>query len=141
MHLNHLQHHHPEYRSPTRMCFEPTALLYLYDCVSTHTSTSVIKFADDTVVMGLISNNNEAAYLDEVKSLTSWCQTNCLFLNVSKTKELVVDFRRRQQWIYTPLIINRTPVERVSSFKYLGVHISEDLTWTNHIQAQVKGVI
>ncbi len=29
-------------------------------------------------------------------------------------------------------------MERVSSFKYLSVNISEDLTWTTHIQTQVK---
>ncbi len=63
---------------------------------------------------------------------------NCLSLNVSKTKELIVDFRKRQQQPYTPLMISGTPVERVSSFKYLGVNISEDLTWTTHIQTQVK---
>ncbi len=39
---------------------------------------------------------------------------------------------------YTPLMISGTPVERVSSFKYFGVNISEDLTWTTHIQTQVK---
>ncbi len=39
---------------------------------------------------------------------------------------------------YTPLMISGTPVERVSSFKYLGVNISKDLTWTTHIQTQVK---
>ncbi len=59
-------------------------------------------------------------------------------VNVSKTKELIVDFRKRQQRPYTPLMISGTPVERVSSFKYLGVNISEDLTWTAHIQTQVK---
>ncbi len=112
--------------------------LYTHDCVSSHSSTSIIKFADDTVVLGLISNNDETAYLDEVEILTSWCQENCLSLNVSKTKELFVDFRKSQQRPYTPLMISGTPVERVSSFKYLGVNISEDLTWTTHIQTQVK---
>ncbi len=111
--------------------------LYTHDCVSSHYSTSIVKFADDTVVLGLISNNDETAYLDEVERLTSWCQDNCLSLNVSKTKELIVNFRKRQQRPYTPLMISGTPVERVSSF---GVNISEDLTWTTHIQTQVKKV-
>ncbi len=112
--------------------------LYTHDCVSSHSSTSIVKFADDTVVLGLISNNDKTAYLDEVERLISWCQDNCLSLNMSKTKQLTVDFRKRQQRPYTPLMISGTPVERVSSFKYLGVNISEDLTWTAHIQTQVK---
>ncbi len=112
--------------------------LYTHDCVSSHSSTSIVKCADDTVVLGLINNDDKAAYLDEVERLTSWCQDNCLSLNVSKTKELIVDFRKRQQQPYTPLMISGTPVERVSSFKYLGVNISDDLTWTTHIQTQVK---
>ncbi|KAK3567780.1 hypothetical protein QTP86_026456 [Hemibagrus guttatus] len=37
--------------------------LYTYDCVATTNSTTVIKFADDTVVVRLISDNNETAYL------------------------------------------------------------------------------
>ncbi len=49
-----------------------------------------------------------------------------------------MDFRKRKQRPYTPLMISGTPVERMSSFKYLGVNISEDLIWTTHIQTQVK---
>ncbi len=116
--------------------------LYTHDCVSSHSSTSIVQFADLLIylnlVLGLISNNDETAYLGEVERLTSWCQDNCLSLNVSKTKELIVDFRKRQQRPYTTLMISGTHVERVSSFKYLGVNISEDLTWTAHIQTQVK---
>ncbi len=78
--------------------------LYTHDCVSSHSSTSIIKFADDTVVLGLISNNDETAYLDEVERLTSWCQDNCLFLNVSKTKELIVDFRKPFSWRHMSVV-------------------------------------
>ncbi len=51
------------------------------------------------------------AYLDEVERLTLWCQDNCLSLNVNKTKELNVNFRKRKQRPYTPLMISGTPVE------------------------------
>ncbi len=93
-----------------------------------HSSTSIIKFADDTVVLGLIFNNDETSYLDEVERDLNHGARTTDFLYVSKTKELIVDFRKRQQRPYTPLMISGTPVERVSSFKYLGVNISEDLT-------------
>jgi len=64
--------------------------------VSSHSSTSIDTFADDTGVLGLISNNDETAYLDKVERFTSWCQDNSISLNVSKTKELIVDFRNGQ---------------------------------------------
>ncbi|KAI5616883.1 gastrula zinc finger protein XlCGF28.1-like [Silurus asotus] len=95
-------------------------------------------FADDTIVVGLISNNDEIAYLQEVKNLERWCQENNLLLNVSKTKELIVDFSTKQERSYQPLNICGTPVERVDSFRYLGVHITQDLSWSCHINTLVK---
>ncbi len=98
--------------------------------VARFSSSSIIKF-DDTVVVGLISDNDEKAYMKEMADLSLWCQDNSLLMSVATTKELIVDFgRAQQQRTYTPLRINGTIVERVSSFKYQGVHITEDLTWT-----------
>ncbi|KAI5628338.1 gastrula zinc finger protein XlCGF28.1-like [Silurus asotus] len=96
--------------------------LYTYDCVATSNSTTIIKFADDTVVVGLISNNDETAYLQEVKNLERWCQENNLLLNVSKTKELIVDSTKQEQ-SYQPLNI-------------CGLHLS----WSCHINTLVKKV-
>ncbi|KAK1792437.1 hypothetical protein P4O66_012386 [Electrophorus voltai] len=74
--------------------------LYTYDCVATSSSTTIVKFADDTVIMGLISDNNERAYLEEIKHLENWCQENDLLLNVSKTKEMIVDCSKKQERHY-----------------------------------------
>jgi hypothetical protein len=56
-----------------------------------HASNSIIKFADDTTVVGLITNNDKTAYREEVRALGVWCQDNNLSLNVSKTKEMIMD--------------------------------------------------
>ncbi len=111
--------------------------LYTHDCTATHSSNVIVKFADDTTVIGLITDNDETAYREEVSTLTKWCQENHLSLNIDKTKELVVDFRRQSR-VHTPITINKTPVERVNSFKFLGVHITEDLTWSAHTDAVLK---
>lgn len=112
--------------------------LFTHDCSNKHNSNLILKFADDTTIIGLITNNDESAYRDEVTSLTSWCQENNLSLNVSKTKEMIVDFRRQRVDQHLPLHINSTVVEQVSSFRFLGVHITEDLSWTQHADSVVK---
>ncbi|KAI3372007.1 hypothetical protein L3Q82_006878 [Scortum barcoo] len=76
-------------------------------------------------------------YREEVDRLAEWCDTNNLLLNTGKTKELIVDFRRNAD-PHTPIHIKGMTVERVNSFKFLGVHISEDLTWTTGCSKLVK---
>ncbi|KAK1798047.1 hypothetical protein P4O66_000549 [Electrophorus voltai] len=93
--------------------------LYTYDCAATTGATIIVKFPDNTVVMGLISDNDERAYLEEIKHLENWCQGNNLLLNVSKTKELIVDCSKKQEQHYQPVRINGTTVERVDSFRCL----------------------
>uniref|UniRef100_A0AAX7T1V1 Alkylated DNA repair protein AlkB homologue 8 N-terminal domain-containing protein n=1 Tax=Astatotilapia calliptera TaxID=8154 RepID=A0AAX7T1V1_ASTCA len=51
--------------------------------------------------------------------------------------ELVVDFRGRKYELQ-PVSINGECVERVSSFKFLGVHIDTDLQWSSNTSAVLK---
>ncbi|KAL0150808.1 hypothetical protein M9458_053890 [Cirrhinus mrigala] len=95
------------------------------------------KFADDMIAVGLISNNNETHYRDEMAQLAEWCGTNNLSLTVSKTKEIVMDFRRNSV-DHPPLTSHSSTVERVSSTKFLGVYITEDLIWTTNTMSLSK---
>ncbi|KAK3535060.1 hypothetical protein QTP70_002590 [Hemibagrus guttatus] len=104
-------------------------ILLTHDCAAMHSSNHIIKFADDTTVVGLISKNDESAYREEVQRLTAWYRANNLLLNVYKTKEIVVDFRRAQS-DHSPLFIDAFPVEIVKSTKFLGVYLVENFTWS-----------
>ncbi len=112
--------------------------LLTHDCTAKFNSNHIIKFADDTTVVGLISNNDETHYREEVAQLAEWCGANNLSLNASKTKEVVVDFRRTNSIDHPPLTIDSSTVERVSSTKFLGVHITEDLTWSTNTMSLSK---
>ena len=105
--------------------------LFTHDRVTMHTSNTIIKFADDTTVVGLITNNDETVYREEVRISGVWCQENNLTLNVNKTNEMIVDFRKQQRE-QPPIHIAGTVVERVESFKFLGVHITDKLNWSTH---------
>lgn len=55
--------------------------LYTHDCIPTHPYNTIIKLADDTTVIGLISGRDETTYREEVKKLagcvphTTYCST------------------------------------------------------------------
>lgn len=77
--------------------------LYIHNCGATFDSNTIIKFSDDTAVVGLITEKNEKAYLNVVEDLTHCCQDKNLLLNVSKSKGLIVDFGKKQGRNYAPL--------------------------------------
>ncbi|KAI3371976.1 hypothetical protein L3Q82_006846 [Scortum barcoo] len=80
-------------------------------------------FADDTAVVGRIANNDESDYRQEVEHLEGWCRQNNLCINVKKTKEMIVDFRRGRH-LPSPLHIGGTAVEVVSSFRHISASTS-----------------
>ncbi|KAI4885809.1 hypothetical protein NFI96_004686, partial [Prochilodus magdalenae] len=112
--------------------------LFTHDCVARHTSNTIFKFADDTTILGLITDGDETAYRDEVGALSEWRYHNNLSLNISRTEEMIMDHRKLQRSGHSSLFINGAGVERVSSVRFLGVHLTNDLTWSFHINKAVR---
>ena len=92
-----------------------------------------MKFADDTAVI----NNDESDYRQEVEHLEGWCRENNLCINVKKTKEMIVDFRRGRH-LNPPLHIGETAMEVVSGYRHLGVHITDNLTWRHNTSCLIR---
>ena len=111
--------------------------LYTNDCTSGDPSVKLLKFADDTSVIGLIRDDDESAYRREVEQLVLWCGRNNLELNTLKTVEMTVDFRRSPPAL-PPLIIHNSTVLAVESFRFLGSTISRNLKWEPNINTIIK---
>ena len=99
--------------------------LFTHDCMAKHDSNTIIKFTNDTTVEDLITD------------LAMWCQDNKLSLNVIKTKEMIVDYRKRRTE-HAPILIDGAVVEQVERFKFIGVHITNKLEWSKHTKTFVK---
>ena len=56
-------------------------------------------------------------------------------LNVIKTKEMIVDYRRAEHAL---ILIDGAVVGQVKSFKFVGVHITNKLSWSKHTKTVVK---
>ncbi len=59
--------------------------LYTNDCTSKDPSVKLLKFAEDTTLIGLIQDGDESAYRQEVKELAVWCSLNNLELNTQNS--------------------------------------------------------
>jgi hypothetical protein len=124
--------------SPQGCCLSPTLFtLYTNDFNASSDNNKLVKFADDSALLGLVQNDDDSEYKKDVAHIVEWCEENSLDLNVDKTKEMLCDFRKNKV-SPEPVVINEKQVERVQDYKYLGTIISANLTWSSHVEKVVS---
>ncbi|KAI3373368.1 hypothetical protein L3Q82_006657 [Scortum barcoo] len=79
--------------------------LYTADFSYNTPSCHLQKFSDDSAVVGLITDGDDREYRGLIQDFADWCLRNNLQINAGKTKELVVDFRRRRHSPPAPVSI------------------------------------
>ena len=70
---------------------------------------------------------------DDIHSISEWVSANHLHLNVSKCKTMLIS-RKRTCLEAPPLLINGRTLKQVECFKYLGLLLTSDLSWSPHIE-------
>ena len=96
------------------------------------------KISDNTVIAGLIKGGKDEEYRSVIRDFVDRSDKNHLYLNTTKTKEMVVDFGRRIQPAPAPICIQDAEVEVVSSHRNLGVQLDSKLVWRIHVEAVCK---
>ena len=66
-----------------------------------------------------------------------WCQDNYLSLTVCKTREIIVDYRKRRAE-HAPIHIDRAVMEWTNSLKFLGLEITNKLSWSKYTKTVMK---
>ncbi|KAK7158641.1 hypothetical protein R3I94_005089 [Phoxinus phoxinus] len=111
--------------------------LYIADFRHNTSSCHMQKFSDDTAIVGRVSEENDQEYREVIGDFVNWCESNHLHINASKTKEMVVDFRRRPPGT-APVNIQGVDIEMVETYKYLGVHLNKKLDWSTNTEVLYK---
>ena len=106
--------------------------IFIHMVSDLQTDLPCIKYVDDTTIVEICQYDEQSQMQSVLDSILEWSVTNQLYLNAKKTKEIVVNFSRKELNI-PALTINGSNIERVQSAKLLGVMISENLKWSEHV--------
>ena len=111
-------------------------LAYIND-LPANIKSKVRLFADDTAIYLSLSSANQSSILqNDLNILEKWEQDWDMRFNPSKCQ--VINVTRRKQTIPTQYYLHGTLLQSVDSAKYLGIDISHDLSWDDHINRTTK---
>ena len=92
-------------------------------------------FPDDVLLYRIITCAIDYLLLQEmIRCLEQWSTANYLSFNTSKCKYMIISCKRNPPVPDVPLKLFGSPLERVDSYKYLGVLLTGDLSWSLQVE-------
>ena len=112
-------------------------LYLLYTCdMPTNSRTHISTFADDTAILAIHENPQEASVLlqDHILDIERWLKQWRIKVNEQKCIHLTFTLRRES---CPPILINNHIIPQQTEVKYLGLHLDRRLTWKKHIDTKL----
>ena len=97
-----------------------------------------VKFVDDLTIMEVIPRNSPSIMHHVISDVQEFASNNNMQLNPVKCKEMRLSFLHYNSYELQPIATGGTCIEEVTSFKLLGVYVSNDFSWATHCEYVVK---
>ena len=95
------------------------------------------RYVDDTSMAETILKGGSSTIQNDVDDLINQSEANKFQMNEGKCKELRIGFSKVINQ-FEPIKIHNNPLGVVKSAKILGLTLSDDLKWNEHVQQIVK---
>ena len=114
-------------------------LLFINDLATLELSDGSLIYADDLLLYRVIRSDSDYQLLQcDIDKLFVWSDENHLFFNAIKCKYLVISRKQNSLQPAVNLNINNSVLNKLDHIEYLGVWISNSLSWSKHIDALCK---
>ena len=111
-------------------------LVYINDITSV-VNSNIRLFADDTTIFVEVDNPDVAAATlnSDLRNMSSWAKRWLIKFSPPKTQSMIISNKHEVQ--HPPLFLDGTRIEHVTSHKHLGITISNNLKWDDHVSSIV----
>ena len=92
--------------------------------------------ADDTALYYFSNNADEILrrFNDDLESISRWIKLNELALNPKKCEYMAIGSPQRLNYVqFGTLMLNGVAIKRVETFKYLGIVLDSNISWSSYI--------
>ena len=118
-------------------------LMYINDISSVVNNSKISMYADNAVVYISHSTLNTAIHLiqSDLDRVYAWCFSNKLTINCKKTKFCLFGMRssiNKSNLQDKRISLSNQILERVCSYKYLGLILDEHLTYNKHVKEMTR---
>ena len=118
-------------------------LIYINDLPLQMNQSDVDLYADDSTLHchDTSIENINLKLQNDVIAIESWCKNNSMKINAQKTKCMTLCSKQKMANLSDLEIqINGDSIEKVHSYKLLGVHIDENLNWDEQVNKICKTI-
>ena len=106
----------------------------IYQYIVNEIQASVRLFADDTILYIIVENPYAAAITlnNDLYYITSWASDWLVNFNAAKTLSMLLTLKHFSPY-HTPLFMNGIAITENTSNKHLGLTLSNNCSWNEHI--------